>query len=168
MTTYAHVMDGAVHRVGLPQVAVLADGRAVSGFDKLDPQTLSEEGWLPIVEDRPDFDPARSYLAGPEYNVETSRVVARYTRKPLPPALVSDRNSIPADGTTAALVTYRNYAADAPTSATFTANGASVTTALTDGVATVEVTAAQAGPVDVSVDALPGFILTLNAEEVPA
>lgn len=165
MTTYALVSDGTVTRLGLPSSGTLKDGRAVSNYSKLDDRTLAAEGWLPVVEDRPSFDPKRCRLEGPEYAVETSRVVARYTVKPLPAALVTDADSVLADGASVVVVTYTNYASTAPTSVTFDVNGAQATERLTDGLASVEVAAEAPGPITVTCE---GLSLTITAEEVSA
>lgn len=42
---YAFVEDGEITDTDLPDVGTLPDGRQVSGFDKLDPETLKEAGW---------------------------------------------------------------------------------------------------------------------------
>lgn len=165
MTSYARVSGGEVVRFGLPQTGTLADGRHVSGYDRLDNRTLAGEGWLPIVEDRPSHDPDRTVLTGPEYVAETSRVVARYTVSPKAPALVSDAQSIAPDGASVAVVTYSNHAPTAPFSVTFTVNGASATESLVDGFASIEIVTSHAGPIEVECD---GLSLTINAEEVAA
>ncbi len=163
--TYALVKNGAVVQVGLPETGVLADGRLVSGFDRLDAETLAAEGWLPLLDGRPEYDPARTFLAAPEYSVEGLRVVSRYTVTPLPPALGTDAYSIPADGTTAATVTYTDHSPTAPLVVTFLVNGATADSEVRDGVATIEVVASTPGPVEVSVASLDDLIV-ITAEEV--
>ena len=77
---------------------------------------------------------------------------------PVPPPvreLSIDRQTIPADGTTAALVTYRDTHDDAPASVTFTVNGVDQAVDVTDGVAELEVTGTVPGRIEVTVDALP-------------
>lgn len=165
MTSYARVSGGEVVRFGLPQTGTLADGRTVSCYDRLDDRTLAAEGWLPIVEDKPSYDPERSTLTGPEYVAETSRVVARYLVGPKAPALASDVQSIAADGASVAVVTYTDYSASAPFSVTFMVNGVSASESLTDGLATIEVVTSYVGPIEVGCE---GLSLTITAEEVAA
>ena len=64
------------------------------------------------------------------------------------------------------VVVYTNTFDDAPTQVTFSVNGATTTVALTDGVAELEITTSVPGPIEVSVDVLPGEIITIMAEEV--
>ena len=58
--SYAHIVDGQITAVGtLPRTGRDATGRAVSRFDRLDPDELAALGWLPIIDDGPpQLDPA--------------------------------------------------------------------------------------------------------------
>lgn len=79
------------------------------------------------------------------------------------PSLTSDTPTIPADGTTPAAVTYAS--GRAPASVTFDVNGAQVTEDVTQGTASIEVTADAPGPVVVTCE---GQTATIQAEEVAA
>jgi hypothetical protein len=62
------------------------------------------------------------------------------------PTLTADRQTIPPDGTTAAVVTYSRSGPDTPAAVGFTVNGtASQLVNLTDGRASIEVTSSHAG-----------------------
>lgn len=50
---YALVEDGQVVSTNLPRIGTLPNGSKVSGFDKLDAETLKSAGWLPVVDDGP-------------------------------------------------------------------------------------------------------------------
>lgn len=69
-------------------------------------------------------------------------------------ALSADVETIPADGTSAAAVTYRNRL-DGLAAITFDVNGAEVSVDLTDGIAVLEVTASTPGLVEVSLPERP-------------
>lgn len=166
MTNYARSIESGL-QIGLPSVGELKDGRHVSGYNNLDHDILIEEGWLPLIEDSPTFDDTREYLLGPEYEVGSSQIVAHYTVASLPASFTVDRSVIPADGTTIAVATYFNPALNAPANVSVTANGVSVNAPLVDAYAHVDITAAQVGPIDIIVDALPEVVLTIMAEEVP-
>lgn len=60
---YALVEDGVVVSTQLPSSGALPDGSQVSGFDKLDADTLRTIGWIPIDDNGP-----------PEYDSETQWV----------------------------------------------------------------------------------------------
>lgn len=84
MTTYAQVRAGAIVRVGLPAVGRLSDGREVSNYDQLDAATLAAEGWLPVTEDRPDYDPATQQLTLDHYEIGDTAVTGVYVVGPIP------------------------------------------------------------------------------------
>lgn len=76
-----------------------------------------------------------------------------------------DRASIPADGTTPAVVTYADTHPDAPASVTFTVNGATQTVTTTKGTAALDVVSTTPGDtITVTVDALPAATLTIVTE----
>lgn len=62
MTDYIHhtgnVIDRAMGR--LPRA-----WRNISGLDRASPDFLKDKGWLPVVEDKPAFDPETQRLTGP-------------------------------------------------------------------------------------------------------
>lgn len=85
-----------------------------------------------------------------------------------PPArsLTVDRVTIPADGTTVAVVTYTDTHDDAPASVVFTVNGATKTVTLTAaGNAVLDVASSTADDtITVTVDALPEASVTITVE----
>lgn len=68
MAFMARVAAGTVAEVGLPAAARLADGRWVSNYAALPADTLTAEGWVPVVD-----DPA------PAYNPHVQALSATYT-----------------------------------------------------------------------------------------
>lgn len=84
MTTYAHVTDGTVDRVGLPTTGTLSDGRTVSGYDRLPLQTLTAEGWLPLIDGPPAYDATTEQAIPDGYDVLADRVIVRYRVEPIP------------------------------------------------------------------------------------
>lgn len=84
---------------------------------------------------------------------------------PPTPGLAVDRTTIPADGLTAAVVTYTDPRVGAPLSVTFTVNGATQTVLTAAGVAVLAVASATPGDtITVTVDALPGEAVTITVE----
>jgi hypothetical protein len=164
MTDYAHVTDGTVDQVGLPEVGTLSDGRAVSGYDRLPAGVLAVEGWLPVTDDPPAYDAARQSLTRTGHTVTGDTVRVDYDLAWLPPSLTVEPSSIPADGTTPAVATYTHPDPDTtPAEVTFTVNGATSTVALSDGTAELEVTPSAAGDIAVSVDQdVPGVTITVQ------
>lgn len=75
----------------------------------------------------------------------------------LPPpveSLTTDRDQVPADGSAAAVVTYRNTHDDAPASVTFDVNSATADEQVIDGTAAIEVVAIEPGPIVVKCEGL--------------
>ena len=59
---YVKVEGNQVVSTELPEVGVLKDGRMVSGYHLLPEDVLKEEGWLPLVDNPPAFDPSSEVL----------------------------------------------------------------------------------------------------------
>lgn len=79
------------------------------------------------------------------------------------PTLTVDRDSIPADGATAAVVTFESGLA--PAEVSFDVNGEVVTEDVVDGTAAIEVVADIPGPVALACE---GLTVTITATEVSA
>jgi hypothetical protein len=79
---YAKVENGQV--TFLPTSGVL-DGHTVSNYNRLPESVLLAEGWLPLVEDMPEYDPTTQELQLVGYTVEADKVTANYeaVRKPV-------------------------------------------------------------------------------------
>lgn len=79
---YAFVNDGTVEAV----LAVLPPSTGtVSGFDLAPPEVHAAAGYFPLVENRPPYDPLTEELAGPEFVIEETKVVAVYMVRPRDP-----------------------------------------------------------------------------------
>lgn len=83
---YIQVIDGKIVRYSLPKTGRLKSGEIVSGYDKLSPEMLKEEGWLPLEDIKPTYDEAIQYLETNGYDIQSTKVVALYNvvNKPLP------------------------------------------------------------------------------------
>ena len=90
---YAKVKDNEVVSIILPEVGILKDGSTVSGYNLLDAETLKNEGWLPLTEDRLEYDEATKSLIFDQYVIGEDSVVAKYLAipievpEPTPPSL---------------------------------------------------------------------------------
>lgn len=77
------VKDGEIIERALPRTGVLSDGRSVSGYHLLPAATLKGEGWLPVVDNKPEYDSDTERLIRSE-KIEKDRVVISYTVEALP------------------------------------------------------------------------------------
>ncbi len=75
---YAKVENGQVVQVGLPSCGALADGRCVSNFNLLSPETLFAEGWLPLELNQPEYNSATHELHLTGYTIQADKVTANY------------------------------------------------------------------------------------------
>ena len=74
---YAKVENGIVTQAYLPTSGVL-NGRTVSNYNLLPESVLLAEGWLPLVENKPEYDDATQRLRLTGYTVESDKVTANY------------------------------------------------------------------------------------------
>ena len=90
---YAKVENGQLTQIGLPTTGVLKDGSTVSGYNFLPEDILREEGWLPLVENEPEYNPETEYLEHVGYDITDIEVRPIYevklkpTHEPPPPSL---------------------------------------------------------------------------------
>mgnify|MGYP001047545328 FL=1 len=68
----------------LPKTGTLKDGRTVSGYDLLPEETLIQEGWLPLIEQKPEYDEETQLLQFDKYIIEEDKVIAVYTAIDVP------------------------------------------------------------------------------------
>ncbi len=87
---YALVENNQVTKVGLPQTGYLKDGCSVSGYNLLDHETLLQEGWLPLLDEPPEYDHDTHYLQHDGYDIQGDEVVVRYEIVEIPPQPVSE------------------------------------------------------------------------------
>jgi hypothetical protein len=77
------VRDGKIVERFLPKTGDLLDGRSVSNYHCLPEEILEAEGWLPVEEHKPEYDPATEQLIGTE-TIKNNKVVVSYTVEALP------------------------------------------------------------------------------------
>lgn len=92
---YALVEDGEIVDMSLPDTGFLPDGSAVSGFNKLDPETLRECGWIPIEDAGPPEYDSETQQVQMSYIVGAETVIAVYTVVDIP-----EPDSVPDPGPT--------------------------------------------------------------------
>ncbi|NLB88520.1 MAG: hypothetical protein GX790_04745 [Syntrophomonadaceae bacterium] len=68
----------------LPKTGVLKDGSTVSGYHLLDEDTLREEGWLPLEDNPPEYNPETQYLIDDGYEIFEDKVVKKYRIEDIP------------------------------------------------------------------------------------
>lgn len=117
------------------QRAALINGSRVTNVIIIDPEILYAPSGGQIVVTLPDNSPV-----GPGWTYDGATFTAPPTR-----TLTVDRASIPANGTTAAVVTYRDTFPDGPASVTFTVNGVAQAVTVTNSEALLDVVSSTPG-----------------------
>lgn len=85
----AQVRNATVVAVGLPSAGQLSDGRTVSNYAQLSAAVLTAEGWLPLIDVLPAFDPATQQVAAGGYTIAADKVTALYVVSPLPADVIA-------------------------------------------------------------------------------
>ena len=75
---YAKVENGQVIQIGLPLTGTLKDGSTVSGYNFLPESVLIAEGWLPLVDNRPEYNPETQYLVSRPPTILKDHIIANY------------------------------------------------------------------------------------------
>lgn len=84
---YAKVENGEVTSTGLPLSSTRKNGDTVSNFNLLPDYVLREEGYFPIVENRPEYNQETEYVEFTGYTVGETEVTAGYIVKPIIPTI---------------------------------------------------------------------------------
>lgn len=78
------VINNQVIQTYLPLIGILSDGRCVSNYNLLPMDTLTEEGWLPLIEDKPIYNQEMQYLQHSEYIITTTNVTEKFVVVDIP------------------------------------------------------------------------------------
>lgn len=74
---YGRIINEALE-LSLPYMGVLSDGRTVSNYNLLPESVLLAEGWLPLIEDKPEYNPETQELRQIGYTVENNIITVSY------------------------------------------------------------------------------------------
>ena len=85
---YAKVENWQVTQAGLPTTGVLKDGRTVSGYNLLPDNILKSEGWLPLIDNPPEYNQETEYLEHAGYTISETEVITNYTVKQIGPVVL--------------------------------------------------------------------------------
>lgn len=82
---YAKIENGQVTQVDLPTIGILTQGEnagcTVSGYNLLSADVLKAEGWLPLVDNPPEYNQDTEYLGHGGYTAQADKVIANYVVK---------------------------------------------------------------------------------------
>lgn len=69
----------------LPYAAQLSNGTWVSNYHLLPEETLRQEGWLPLIDEQPTYNPETHYLQFIDAVEQNGSIVMNYEVRELPP-----------------------------------------------------------------------------------
>lgn len=72
------VKEGKIIRHTLPTTGELSDGRTVSGYNNLPEESLRVEGWLPLIVNKPEYDPETHEVVHGGYDIREDKVIKLY------------------------------------------------------------------------------------------
>lgn len=81
---YVLVKNNKIVKTKLPKTGILKDGSAVSGYHLLDEEILKQEGWLPLEDNSPEYNPETQYLIDDGYEIFEDKVVKKYRIEDIP------------------------------------------------------------------------------------
>ena len=84
------VINGKIAKYSLPKTGTLSDGRTVSGYHLLPIETLKEEGWLPLEDIEPEYNPETQYVRQTGYDILSDKVVKLYEVMDIPSEQYTD------------------------------------------------------------------------------
>lgn len=83
---YVYIKDNHVQRIGnIPKVWKLKDGRTISGFHLVNSGIHKQEGWLPLEDNKPEYNEETHYLTNPQYEILEDKVVRTWEVAENPP-----------------------------------------------------------------------------------
>lgn len=88
--------EGNVVRSGdLPKAVVLPDGRSISGFDKLDGESLIEAGWIPATDPGPPAHDENTQRVSPSgWAVENNHATRTWVVEDIPAEELAAREAL--------------------------------------------------------------------------
>lgn len=81
---YARIVDGKA-QLGLPKTGVLSGGVTVSNYHLLPESVLANEGWLPRVDVKPDYNAETHMLRQGTPYEENGQIIVPYEAVDIPP-----------------------------------------------------------------------------------
>ena len=81
------VKEGKIVARNLPQSGRLSTGETVSGYHVLPAEILAKEGWLPVEEVKPLFDPAIEQLIIEKEEILKDKIKITYLKETIPAPL---------------------------------------------------------------------------------
>lgn len=88
------VINGKIAQYSLPKTGTLKNGSTVSGYHLLDNEILLDEGWLPLEDIKPEYNPDTQYLIHDGYEILTDKVIKKYRIENIPEPMEPEPSEI--------------------------------------------------------------------------
>ena len=77
------VINNEITKYSLPTTGTLSTGGTVVNYHLLSPEILKQEGWLPLIDEPPEYDSETEYLTHDGYDIQEDQVVKLYKIEPI-------------------------------------------------------------------------------------
>lgn len=78
------IINNEIIKYSLPTTGVLSTGETVVNYHLLHTETLKQEGWLPLIDEPPEYDSETEYIVHDGYDIQVDKVVKLYKVEPIP------------------------------------------------------------------------------------
>lgn len=78
------IINNEIVKYSLPKTGTLSTGETVVNYHLLSPEILKQEGWLPLIDEPPEYDSETEYLTHDGYDIQENKVVKKYKVEPIP------------------------------------------------------------------------------------
>lgn len=78
------IINNEIVKYSLPTTGTLSTGETVVNYNLLPPETLKQEGWLPLIDEPPEYDSETEYLVHDGYDIQEDQVVKLYKVESIP------------------------------------------------------------------------------------
>lgn len=84
------IKNNTIIKHSLPRTGKLSTGQTVSNYHLLPRETLKAEGWLPVVDNIPKYNPSTQYIKETTYTIGKDSVIKNYIIDAIPAAEPSE------------------------------------------------------------------------------
>ena len=90
------IKNNTIIKHSLPRTGKLSTGQTVSNYHLLPHETLKAEGWLPVVDNIPKYNPSTHYIKETTYTIGKDSVIKNYIIDAIPASVPSELELIQA------------------------------------------------------------------------
>ena len=78
------IINNEIVKYNLPTTGALSTGETVVNYNLLPAEILKQEGWLPLIDEPPEYDAETEYITHDGYDIQKDKVIKLYKVEPIP------------------------------------------------------------------------------------